>query len=300
MGKPLLEASVEKLERQVGEISIVVHRAELLAILRSALEDHSVHLGQACTRVAQDGTGVQAHFEDGSVEHGDILIGADGIRSVVRSQLVGDGEPRYAGYTSYRAVTRFDHARIRPGEYWGRGRRFGIAPLSDGRVYWFATRNAPAGGRETSIETQAILQEAFRDWCDPIEALIAATVPESILHHDIADRMPVRRWSEGRITLLGDAAHPMTPNMGQGGCQALEDAVVLGKSLHAYAHPVVAFRAYEQQRRARTEQIVQQSRRIGQIGQWSNPWLCSIRDVLLRAAAPVQDMAARRVIGYRV
>ena len=115
-GKVLLQASVEALERQVGEISIVVHRAELLAILRGALDTDVLHMGRRCTHVEQDNTGVKAYFDGGSVVSGDILIGADGIRSVVRSEIVGDGEPRYAGYTSYRAVTTFDHARFKFGD----------------------------------------------------------------------------------------------------------------------------------------------------------------------------------------
>ena len=257
-------------------------------------------MGRRCTHVEQDNTGVKAYFEDGTVVGGDILIGADGIRSVVRSEIVGDGEPRYAGYTSYRAVTSFDHARCKFGEYWGCALRFGIAPMSAGRVYWFATRNAPAGVHETPTDSVERLSAAFGGWCEPIGELIAATDPASILHHDIADRPPLRHWSQGRITLLGDAAHPMTPNLGQGGCQALEDAVVLGKQLRLHTDPVVALQTYEAERQRRTRQIVQRSRRIGQVGQWSNPWLCAVRTFAVRAAAPVQSFAARRVIGYRV
>jgi 2-polyprenyl-6-methoxyphenol hydroxylase-like FAD-dependent oxidoreductase len=300
-GRPLITDSSAALAQRLGEISVVVHRADLLAILRQRLGQEYVTLGRRCVAVEQDANGVTARFADGASARGDMLIGCDGIRSVVRAQIVGDGAPSYAGYTAYRAVTRFDPARVRAGEYWGRGVRFGIAPLSGGRVYWFATRNAPPGTHEPPAAMQARLLALFRGWCAPIPALIEATDPSALLQNDIADRPPLARWSVGRVTLLGDAAHPMTPNLGQGACQALEDAVVLADCLEGAADLGAALRVYEQRRIVRTSQIVRRSRLVGQVGQWQNPLACALRNMLTQyLLARGQDRQLDQVIGYRV
>lgn len=300
-GQAVITESHEALERRVGEISVVLHRAELQEILYRALGAEQVRLGRSCVRIEQDDTGVSATFADGTHVHGDLLIGADGIRSTVRARLVGDGEPRYAGYIAYRGVAQFDPRRIKAGEYWGHGMRFGMAPMTNGRVYWWATRNTAAGGHETPVEAHRFLTAHFQNWAEPIPTIIAATDPQTVLRHDIADRDPIERWSYGRITLVGDAAHPTTPNLGQGACQALEDAVALADALTEYADIPTALHAYEQRRIPRTSAIVRQSRRIGQIGQWSNPLACNVRDTLLRTLfAPRQASAIDSIVGYRV
>lgn len=299
-GQPLVTASAQELAQRVGEISVVIHRAQLLHILRQGLNDMPIHLNRRCVGVSQTTDSAIASFDDGSTEHGDILIGADGIRSVVRRQMIDDGEPTYAGYTSYRATVPFDHTQVMAGEYIGCGSRFGIAPMNDGQLYWFATRNAPAGERGSPEDEHTRLQTIFQDWCRPIRAIVATTPATSILHHDIADRTPIPHWSTGRITLIGDAAHPMTPNMGQGGCQALEDAVVLGKSIDAEHNIIAALQRYEKRRIPRTSKIVVQSRRIGQMAQWSHPALCTLRTLLFRSSAPFQTRILSRVLGYTV
>ncbi len=300
-GQPVMTESHEALEQRVGEISVVLHRAELLDLLYGALGAEYVSLGRLCARISQNETGVTAVFADGSQITGDLLIGADGINSVVRAQIIGDGAPIYAGYVAYRGVTQFDPTRIIAGEYWGRGKRFGMAPMSGDRVYWWATRNAPAGDRMHAAEAHALLCTLFKEWADPIPVIIEATDPEAVLQHDIADRQPLERWSAGRVTLLGDAAHPTTPNLGQGACQALEDAVALADALAAHDDIAMALRDYERRRIPRTSRIVLQSRRIGQIGQWSNPLACSLRDSLLRNLfAPRQAAAIDPIVGYRI
>jgi 2-polyprenyl-6-methoxyphenol hydroxylase-like FAD-dependent oxidoreductase len=300
-GRPLITDESAALAQRIGEESMVIHRADLLTILRQNLPSDTLTLGKQCVRVEQSAAGVTAHFADGSQAHADLLIGCDGIRSAVRAQLVGDGEPLYAGYTAYRAVTPFDPARVTAGEYWGRGARFGIAPLSGGRIYWFATRNAPAGTHDTPEAAHARLLTLFRGWCSPLPEIIKATDPAVILQNDIADRPPLARWSVGCVTLLGDAAHPMTPNLGQGACQALEDAVVLANCLNGTTDLAAALCAYEQRRRERTSRIVQQSRRIGQLGQWQHPLACIIRDALTHhVLARVQDRQLEQLIGYVV
>ena len=275
---------------------IGIHRADLQALLLAALDQAQLQLGAECMRVEQSTSHVTAHFADGQAVQADALIAADGIHSHIRSQLYGQQALRYAGYTAWRGVAHFDHALLKTGETWGAGRRFGCIPLFDDRVYWFATANAPAGQRAAEGEKPGLLQD-FGNWHAPIPALIEATPPEAILRTDIADRAPLMHWSKGRITLLGDAAHPMTPNLGQGACQALEDAVVLARCLAQHSDVVVALRQYESLRIARSSAIVRQSRQLGWVGQWQHPWAVRVRELLLRSTPPaVQLRQIERVV----
>jgi len=242
-GRLLMHLTNAQLAAQFGELSIMVHRAELHELLRQHV-GQEIRLGMACVGVQPDGHGVIATFHNGEQVRGDLLIGADGIRSIVRDQLHGQQQPTYAGYTAWRGVVSFDHVRLLTGETWGRGARFGQIPMKGGRVYWFAAHNAPPDQQSNDGEKAELLR-IFGDWHAPIRTLIEVTPEADILHNDIYDRPPLRWWGRDRITLLGDAAHPMTPNLGQGACQALEDALVLAKELQANADIPTALRAYE-------------------------------------------------------
>jgi len=144
-GRLLVGPRHTSLARRLEDVAVVMHRADLQGVLLDAFGRDRVRLGKACVSVAQDERGIAATFADGHVVRGDVLIGADGLHSVVRTTLHGDRPPRYSGYTAWRGVVSFDHAKLLPGESWGPARRFGQIPMSQGRVYWFATENAPAG-----------------------------------------------------------------------------------------------------------------------------------------------------------
>ena len=298
-GRPLATVSLERLTQAVGEQSLVMHRAELLAILREALPAEAVQLGAACASFEQDAQGVALRLEDGRVERGDALIGADGIHSVVRAALLGAAPPRYAGYTGWRGVASFPHERLLPGELWGHGARFGMAPMSGGRVYWFATSNRPTGAPDAPGGRRAELLALLRAWHPTVTALVAATDEAAILRHDIYDREPVARWATGCVALLGDAAHAMTPNLGQGACQALEDAVVLARCLSGASDVPAALEAYQHARIPRANAIVRQSRRVGEVGQWANPLACAVRNMLARLLLPLSiERQLRQTLGY--
>lgn len=260
-----------------------LHRADLLRLLREAVDDARVHVGRECVRVSSDHGAVTAHFADGSAAAGDVLIGADGLHSVVRAAVHTTAPPRYAGYTAWRGVVEFT-APAAASESWGRGQRFGIVPLNDGRVYWFATKNAPEHDRDPVGTVKTRLIDRFHGWHTPIEALLDATPESAILRNDIYDRDPDGPWTADRVTLLGDAAHPMTPNLGQGACQAIEDAVVLAACLAQSVDVETALHWYQVRRLPRTRRIVLLSRRIGQLAQWEQPLACWLRTQAMRAA----------------
>jgi len=284
----------------MGRIA-VAHRAELLGTLAGAIDPSRLHTGHEFTGIEQDAGLVRARFQNGSAAEGDLLVGADGLRSTVRSRLFGSIPPRYAGYTAWRAVTKFDRAGMQMAESWGCGRRFGIVPLQGGRIYWFATDNAPEGERDRPGQARRELLDRFRGWHVPIEAVLEATEESAILRNDIFDLDPLSRWSDGRAILLGDAAHPMTPNLGQGACQAIEDAVVLAACLRTHSNVEAALAAYESRRRPRTREIVLQSRRFGQIAQWQNRLLCWLRDAAIRATpVSVGERRMKELTGFEL
>ena len=276
----------------------VLHRAELLDGLVQATEGIPIHLGHPCQDIEQDANSVTVRFANGVSATGDLLVGADGLRSIVRERLQVPGALRYAGYTAWRGVAPFQTAGLVGGETLGCGQRFGFVPVTHDRVYWYATENTPADERETPAATKARVGSAFSSWHQPIPALIEATTATTILRNDIYDRDPIDRWGAGRVTLLGDAAHPMTPNLGQGACQAIEDALVLARCIAADPG-AASLRRYESERIPRTSAVVTASRRVGQVGQLKVRALCMARDLLIRAT-PV-SMTYRHLaplIGY--
>jgi 2-polyprenyl-6-methoxyphenol hydroxylase-like FAD-dependent oxidoreductase len=284
--------------------ALCTRRCDLLASLLSALPPERIRLGRELKRLEQSRSKVRIHFDDGSVEEHDAVIGADGIRSRVREELFGVSEPVYRGYAVWRGVAAYSGRATRPGynsETWGSGSRFGILDIGQGRFTWYATANIPQPAANPGERKSALLQR-FAGWHDPIPALIERA--DLILENGAYDLPPLRRWTCGRVTLLGDAAHPCTPNLGQGGGMALEDALVLAKCV---AGPFSgkdrsiqsALLRYESLRRRRTGHIQLRSLLMGRIGQWQNRAAVSGRRVvtsLLPAALFEHNL--RRVYSY--
>ena len=240
-GETLLRPPFDDLERRFGEPGVAIHHADLLALLLAALDPVAPRLGARCVGFEEDVDPVAACLGDGGRERADGLVGADGLRSAVRARLWGETPLRYAGYTAWCGVApaAVENAAF---ESWGRGERFGLVPIGPGRVSWFAVANVPEGGRDASDPRPGLLQR-FGARHPPVPAVIAATPAPGILRHDAFDRLPLPRWGMGRVTLLGDAAHPMTPDLGQGACQAIEDALALAECLDRASDVPAALRA---------------------------------------------------------
>lgn len=293
-GKCLLRQSPEDMRRNYGEF-VALHRSDLIKVLRSHLDDSSLHTSQQFHSYSTEGEKLVARFSNGQSEQlveGRCLVGCDGLHSAVRAQMLGEQKPLYSGYTCWCSVIAFPHERLLPGEQWGSGARFGQVPLGNGLVYWFATKNAPEAQRAPQGEKQE-LQKIFGNWHPSVRELIEVSDDEHILRNDIYDRQPLDRWSNGCLTLLGDAAHPMTPNLGQGGCQALEDAVVLAECLAKEKNIKLALKQYEVQRSKRTRVILLQSRTAGDIAQWEQPFAVWLRNSVFKVG--LNAIFAKRV-----
>lgn len=283
---------------------LLVHRADLQATLADALPPWVLHTGAEFQSVREADGQVRAVFAGLGDARGDALVGADGLRSAVRAALLGDGPPTYRGYTVWRGVARLgaEAGEMRElTETLGRGLRFGVVPVGGGRVSWWASANEPAGSSDAPEGPRAKLLRLFGRWHQPIPRLLDATPDAEIIKGDVCDRPPTRRWGRGRVTLLGDAAHPTTPNFGQGGCMAIEDAAALARSVTRHDGDLAAaFRAFERMRRRRTAQITRQSRLYGWVGQWEGSAAGALRAALFRLTGPLGQATLGRLFAYRV
>lgn len=268
-GKPILIAPQQGVAARHHFAITALHRGALQSVLAAQLPDSAIHLGKKLIAVRQ-GPQVSAVFADGSQAGADFLIGADGLNSIVRSELFGKIPLRFAGTTCWRGVADFPlpaELRCSTAEFWGRRRRFGMAEIAPGVVYWFAVKTVPPGGKDSPEEGKQRLLEDFRGFADPVRPLLDATSPGRMIRNDLCDLPPRRPWSRGAVCLIGDAAHPMTPDMGQGGAQAVEDAYFLSREL-GRRPPVQAFAAFETCRFPKVAPIVKQSYRFNKMIHW--------------------------------
>ena len=283
--------------------AVCMRRADLLSILLGALPNECLHLGREFERLKRLDGRVRLYFKDGQeVEH-DAVIGADGIRSRIRAQLFGASNPLYRGYTVWRGLARYEGAAIMAGfnsESWGKGMRFGILNTGHRRYTWYATANVSPHHIDAPEGRKQEVQRLFAGWHEPIADFLEATNENEILKNGARDCAPLKQWGEDLVTLLGDAAHPCTPNLGQGGCMALEDALVLAKSIKSEMSLREALRRYEFRRINRTRHIQQRSLLMGYIGQWQNPIFVTGRHIVTRMLpAKIFERNLRRVYSYQ-
>lgn len=302
-GDVLLEMHLDEVLSLDTPPSHVVHRADLLQLLRQALPEDVITTNAECTGLTEDETGVTLQFAGRPDERAEVVVGADGINSRVRRILWGDTPLRYSGQTCYRGIARYslrEPDAIR--EINGPGKRAAAIAIGRDRVYWWAALNAERGEADEPALRRTRLLAEFAGWPHELPEVIAATPSEEILRNDLLDRAPLKTWTRGRVTLLGDAAHPMQPNLGQGACTAMEDGWVIASALSRYSGNVTeALRVYETARQPRTREIVAQSWRFGVPVRWSNPIGVALRDALTRVM-PRSVLTAnfRRLLNYDV
>lgn len=314
-GRVLSRTSGEAIVRRFGEPVVLAVRSALHELLAQRLPDGAIRLGTPASGIESGGEDAPARLltDDGPLE-ADLVVAADGVDSVLRAALFPRHlRPRFSGFTAWRMLVPAPSEPYIPGETWGRGRVFGVTPLADGRIYAYAADRsrtprlpAPETTPTPTPTEQAELLTLFGSWHAPIPGLIAEADPASILHHEIYELAePLPALHVGRVAILGDAAHAMTPHLGQGACQSFEDAVTLATLVagtDAQAIPA-ALSEYTALRRQRTAEIVRRSRRVGAFTQARSRPAAAARDLTVRIADKLFGDAALRsmdsVLGWQ-
>ena len=286
-GRWLNRTRAEVIVERYGRPIVLLMRAELVGLLADRLAPDALRLGTVVRR-ADPATG-RVETDAGDLD-ADLVVAADGIDSAIRAQLFpGHPGPVYTGHTSWRIVVPRPPGPCPYGEVWGRGLLSGAAGLTGDRIYCYFTAPAPEGA--TAPDERAELARLFAGWPDPIPRLIAAAEPETVIRTDLRCLdTPLPAYHAGRIALIGDAAHAMTPHLGQGACQAIEDAVVL-------AHVAATsgdLAEYTAARLPRTTAIARRSRTIGRVATWANPVAVAVRDLALSIAGRLDPATAVR------
>jgi 2-polyprenyl-6-methoxyphenol hydroxylase-like FAD-dependent oxidoreductase len=279
-----------------GDPIILLPRAAVIDALAERVPNDVLTLGTEMTSVEPGGKAAARVATTAGDLEADLVVAADGIGSATRQALF-PGHPglRYAGFTTWRLLTGPVAGEVPMAESWGRGTVFGVMPLSDGRVYCYAAAPAAPGAR--ADDELAELTRLFGTWHEPIPRLLAMARPQDVLRHDVAElAAPLPSFHRGRVALLGDAAHPMTPNLGQGACQALEDAVVISR-LAVGAEPAAVaemLASYTAIRQPRTAGVVRWSRRAGTMATWTSPPAVAFRNTVARVIGKLAPGAALR------
>lgn len=269
-GHTMTQFSLAPLVDAVGQRPYPVSRADLQAMLMREFGLDRIRLGMRMVEVRDDGTQVTAVFADGTTAQGDLLIGADGAHSLVRSYILGQPvERRYAGYVNWNGLVAIDEA-IAPATQWttfvGEGKRVSVMPVADGRFYFFFDAPLPKGLPNERATYKENLREYFRGWAAPVQRLIDQIDEQTTNRIEIHDIDPFNTWTRGRVALLGDAAHNTTPDIGQGGGSAMEDAIVLATALQTHTQGIEdALQRYVKRRVERAGELVLRARKRSDI-----------------------------------
>jgi salicylate hydroxylase len=262
-GEAIASKPMEIMQRY-GQPMLMIQWSKLQAILASTLPPETIHLQHRCVGFEQQENSVKIYFPGGKTVQADLLIGADGINSVVRQGIIGDGFPSYAGRMSWRAIVPYSHEQLSPNATTlitsSNGKNSMLMDLGDGYTFWSASALSAddyINRRTTDAKTRVL--KLLAGWAEPVEAIIEATPATDIVERPICDRPPLKHWSKGSVTLLGDAAHPVVPALGQGANMAFEDAYELAECLSSAPNIEAALNAYENSRIPRTSVIYDRS-----------------------------------------
>lgn len=298
-GEPLLSTNLIPIAEDFGDNCYPIHRAELIKAIAEPILKENIHIGHKCTKIEQNNDEVTVHFTNGKEVKTKCLVGADGIDSVVRKSQIIDDNTRYSGQTCFRGVTNFKHKTPNTlREISGKGKRFGVCPLNEERVYWWAAVNAGEGIMIPFEKRQEFLLNHFSGWKLQVEELLQSTPSEKILQNDLIDRKPIDSWSNKNVVLLGDAAHATTPNLGQGANMAIEDAIVLARCLIESSSLSKAFQSFWNQRSKHTKRIVNDSWRFGKLARWKSSFAVGLRNFFVRNTKGLAEKRLVQMVNY--
>jgi 2-polyprenyl-6-methoxyphenol hydroxylase-like FAD-dependent oxidoreductase len=270
-GRRLAPLPTAPVERRGGRPVRILPRSALVEILHAAAEADGCHLR----------TRVDVADEWGSLRAADVVVAADGLHSTVRRlAFASASRPHFSGYVAWRGLVDAEMEPDQYGETWGPGSLFGVTRVAPGRTNWYAARRCTEDGGDL-----AWVRDAYRDWPDPVPALLARTDPTVVLRHPVHDLRPhLPSYVAGHVALLGDAAHAMLPNLGRGACEAILDADQLVRSLAAGPDVPTALRDYDRRRRPVTRRAVERSRVAMSVATTSVPLP---RDAVMRVVSPL-------------
>ena len=265
-GDVMTQFSLLPLIEEVGQRPYPVARTDLQNMLMDEFGRDQIYLGKKMVRLEEKADYVEVHFADGSSTQADLLIGADGTHSLTRAYVLGQQvQRRYAGYVNWNGLVEISED-LAPAEQWttyvGEGKRASLMPVADGKFYFFLDVPLPAGLDNNRDEYKKLLKQNFADWCQPVQQLIERLDPQKTNRVEIHDIEPFTQFYKGRVVILGDAAHSTTPDIGQGGCQAMEDAIYLARSLQINTLGLEdALRRYQNKRNERANELVLRARK---------------------------------------
>ena len=300
-GSILSETDISDFKKQYGATISVIHRSDLIGVLLQSVKPEKIFLNSKVQFFSENPEGITVQLASGESHRGDLLIGADGLHSAVRKSLPGHRKPRYAGYTCWRGIVSISHNTLLQGvgiSGMGSGAQFGLLPFRKNEIYWYvAKRGESNASKELQIEN---LKTTVSVDLTSIKDIIEQTPTSCIIRNDIFDLAPRKFWGESHCTLLGDAAHTATPNLGQGASMALEDSLELAHSLLKHSDIETALRSFERLRYKRTADMVQMSRLVGEMYQWRHPVLKKFRNIGISLTPWISKKVLKKYASYSV
>ncbi len=275
------EVNLAQFEQKYNVKNIAIHRGSLQQILFDQLKTTEINLGHKLNKVEKNQDGHMLHFENGKKIQSSTIIGSDGLHSKVRTNLFPDQPIRFANQLCWRGIAHYNlPAELKNDlhEAWGKTERFGFVQIAENKVYWYALKTYKNAQHKQAIND---IEKSFRNVNTTINNLITATPKQQINLAEISDLKPTKNWYNENVCLIGDAAHAATPNMGQGACQAIEDAHILTECLSKY-ETNKAFEEFRNLRLKKTHRVVKTSWNLGKIAHLSNPVLIAMRNQMLR------------------
>jgi len=279
----LTKVNLEKSEQVYKVKTFAIHRATLHSILLNQLEGVNIHFGKKLVSLSQTNNSVNFIFEDETSYTSNILIGADGIHSVVRQSILKNTELRIAKQVCWRGIVKIDidkKYQTELNELWGKGKRFGFVHINKDEVYWYALANYKEDYKTEYSNTN--LEELFSDFSPLIRQIISKTEKKSIIFNEMMDLKPISSWYHKNVCLIGDSAHATTPNLGQGACQAIETAFVIAECLATEKNMQLAFQQLEKIRKRNTKKIVKTSWSVGKMAQLENGFGMILRNKIMK------------------